>query len=882
MRSSSSSSSSSSKRADAAAAASISSTRQRVQASLLSPKAVLACCSAAVGLLLGAWAVLSVQYMHTQVWHIHRGHVEPLLPGSSSSTHNPVKRRASSTVENLQQRNAASNREQQQQQQQQQQRPAVNSLQLTVIQVADGSWRLQETAEGGSSSSSSGSSGSSGGGGGGSSSREDGRRHQQAPNEQKQEQGQLAGQQTSAHAGAAAGNSVSGHPRDVRGSFSNSSSNKGSRKKQPNTARKPAQPTHTAARVPKVALLFLVKDSIPNEPIWRAFFEAAAALQLQPHVAAAAAAAAQQTAAASVSDLLGNKPLHPKLEVYEPWIYPGFRIQHGLSPGAEPPPAKPQWSYSSWAQLQAALNATKGLHNSSSSSSSVQLQQQQLGRRGAAAGGANSLQPPAAAAAGSPWEQAALQQEMQRLLQLSQHQHDPQAASPDNQVTLKQQQQQQQQQGEASWDVKTQLATMHEALAYKAQLAQKPQPSSSSSSSSSSDSRRGPLHPLLSQQQLFSVYVHTPAGVLLPRCSIFSGAELAVRLNTTRGYAQHVLAEAEVLLLHAALGDAANTQFVLVSDSSMPLYPPDVIWAQLVSEPLSRLDACVDLRKDRQFYRWRPYMASAHFGPQHWRKSSQWFALSRPAAMLAVADTHVRELFHSFCYTNLTAGSPMCVSDEHYIASLMASYGLDSATDCQGLSHYADWSAGGWHPKGFKAAEITPALLHSMRAGRQPAGTSLGQAAACDAAAAARSAAVAIFQPPNGSLQPVMADGGTDEGGSSSSATAGAAAAAGKRSAGSGWGRHEQLLAIDRRQSSLQDTQQQKQQQQRQQDMEGDSSWLVAAGYAPLSWHCPLFGRKFAAAVVNQTLALALSCNGVGLGGWCRGSDVDVKEHSTA
>jgi hypothetical protein len=40
--------------------------------------------------------------------------------------------------------------------------------------------------------------------------------------------------------------------------------------------------------------------------------------------------------------------------------------------------------------------------------------------------------------------------------------------------------------------------------------------------------------------------------------------------------AQHVLAEAEVLLLRAALGDAANTKFVMVSDSSIPLYPPQV------------------------------------------------------------------------------------------------------------------------------------------------------------------------------------------------------------------------------------------------------------------------------------------------------------------
>jgi hypothetical protein len=33
----------------------------------------------------------------------------------------------------------------------------------------------------------------------------------------------------------------------------------------------------------QVALLFLVKDAMPNEPIWRAFFEAAANLHYRPN-----------------------------------------------------------------------------------------------------------------------------------------------------------------------------------------------------------------------------------------------------------------------------------------------------------------------------------------------------------------------------------------------------------------------------------------------------------------------------------------------------------------------------------------------------------------------------------------------------------------------
>ncbi|WIA35554.1 hypothetical protein OEZ86_003979 [Tetradesmus obliquus] len=213
---------------------------------------------------------------------------------------------------------------------------------------------------------------------------------------------------------------------------------------------------------------------------------------------------------------------------------------------------------------------------------------------------------------------------------------------------------------------------------------------------SSSDSRRGPLHPVLAQQQLFSVYVHSPDGMLMPAGSIFSGSELRARLNTTQGYAQHVLAEAAVLLLRAALQDKSNVHFVMVSDTSIPLYPPQVVWAQMMSEQRSRLDACMYRRKDIDIYRWSAALSSERFGKQHWRKSSQWFTLTRPAALLVVADSHVRELFRRHCYTNFTVliGRSMCVSDEHYLPSLMASYGLDDATDCKGGVNYNDWSPG--------------------------------------------------------------------------------------------------------------------------------------------------------------------------------------------
>lgn len=88
--------------------------------------------------------------------------------------------------------------------------------------------------------------------------------------------------------------------------------------------------------LPQVALLILVKDSIANEAVWRAFFNAAAQLQLAPHVAKPAAAAAQHTSKASVADAVGSStPLHPDLGTLPELFYPGYRVQHGLTPGAD-------------------------------------------------------------------------------------------------------------------------------------------------------------------------------------------------------------------------------------------------------------------------------------------------------------------------------------------------------------------------------------------------------------------------------------------------------------------------------------------------------------------------------------------------------------------
>lgn len=58
----------------------------------------------------------------------------------------------------------------------------------------------------------------------------------------------------------------------------------------------------------------------------------------------------------------------------------------------------------------------------------------------------------------------------------------------------------------------------------------------------------------------------------------------------------------------------------------------------------------------------------------HWRKSPQWVTLTRAHAELIVADQHVKNKFKEHCYTTW---KHICVADEHYIPTLLGSYGLD-------------------------------------------------------------------------------------------------------------------------------------------------------------------------------------------------------------
>lgn len=90
------------------------------------------------------------------------------------------------------------------------------------------------------------------------------------------------------------------------------------------------------------------------------------------------------------------------------------------------------------------------------------------------------------------------------------------------------------------------------------------------------------------QQLLFSVFLHNAPDAKAAEYG--TEHQLQDRLATQWG--SITLVEAERRLLQAALRDPLNRFFALVSDTSIPLYPPLVVYQQLLAREVSAINAC--------------------------------------------------------------------------------------------------------------------------------------------------------------------------------------------------------------------------------------------------------------------------------------------------
>lgn len=297
----------------------------------------------------------------------------------------------------------------------------------------------------------------------------------------------------------------------------------------------------TQQRYPKVALMFLAQREVPHEPLWRAFLEQASkmavpagagapplppAAEAAQQARAAGAAAAQQAAAAAAADVQHLKhnmwqALAPAIPTLPDELLPGYKVQHGITPGA----------------LQQKDHTVAEAAQRLASSTGAAMQRVRAAvssRRRQLSGGTAHRAMPSDAADPTPTTTASKA-----------------SAGMASEPSVHQQQQGEQQQQEEP------AVGYQDALAWEDHLLQEDSkrlldlhttddggssseshPSEGSGSGQPQQAAAGTRH---GWERFFSLYVHNDVGHSFPEGSIFHGREVAGRVNTTQGYAQHVL-----------------------------------------------------------------------------------------------------------------------------------------------------------------------------------------------------------------------------------------------------------------------------------------------------------------------------------------------------
>ena len=100
-----------------------------------------------------------------------------------------------------------------------------------------------------------------------------------------------------------------------------------------------------------------------------------------------------------------------------------------------------------------------------------------------------------------------------------------------------------------------------------------------------------PSIPAHRRQHLFSLYLHnSPDHPGFPPGHIFHQTEIPGRVPNFLGHQPRTVAVKR--LLEVALWEPLNQRFVVLSEATIPIYPPQAVYRQLLSETFSRINAC--------------------------------------------------------------------------------------------------------------------------------------------------------------------------------------------------------------------------------------------------------------------------------------------------
>ncbi|KAJ7955825.1 Core-2/I-branching beta-1,6-N-acetylglucosaminyltransferase family protein [Quillaja saponaria] len=203
----------------------------------------------------------------------------------------------------------------------------------------------------------------------------------------------------------------------------------------------------------------------------------------------------------------------------------------------------------------------------------------------------------------------------------------------------------------------------------------------------------------------FSVYVHASKDKPVHVSHYFVDSDIR---SDEVVWGKISMIDAERRLLANALQDPDNQQFVLLSDSCVPLYKFDYIYNYLMFTNIS----FVDCFKDPGPHGNGRY--SDHMLPEiekkDFRKGAQWFTMKRQHAVIVLADNLYYSKFRDYCKPGLEGRN--CIADEHYMPTFF------NMIDPGGIANWSvthvDWSERKWHPKSYKALDVTVKLLKNI------------------------------------------------------------------------------------------------------------------------------------------------------------------------
>ncbi|RWR91512.1 Glycosyl transferase [Cinnamomum micranthum f. kanehirae] len=209
----------------------------------------------------------------------------------------------------------------------------------------------------------------------------------------------------------------------------------------------------------------------------------------------------------------------------------------------------------------------------------------------------------------------------------------------------------------------------------------------------------------LGHEDRFSIYIHASREKPKHVSPLFIDRDIH---SKKVAWGKISMVDAEKRLLANALKDAENQHFVLLSDSCVPIHDFDYVYNYLMDANVSFID-CFEDPGPHGTGRYSNHMLP-EIEKKDWRKGAQWFTMKRQHALLVMADSLYYLKFKHFCKPGMEGRN--CYADEHYLPTLF------HMVDPSGIANWSvthvDWSEGKWHPKAYRAQDVTFELLRNI------------------------------------------------------------------------------------------------------------------------------------------------------------------------